>query len=108
MSSVISATTDTFKKEAVDHKGYVLVDFYADWCGPCKVTSPIINELANDIKDIKFLKIDVDKNPDLASKYSVFSIPTFVILKDGKPVSHFVGAMGKEGFLSEIKKARSA
>ena len=105
---VISASTDTFHKEAVDYKGYVLVDFYADWCGPCKITSPIIDELANDIKDMRFIKVNVDKNPDLASKYSVFSIPTFIILKDGKPVSNFVGATGKEGFLSEIKKAKGA
>ena len=95
---------DLFQKEVLEDKGNVFVDFYADWCGPCRLTSPIIEELSNEYTDIKFLKVDVDKNPELAQQYSIFSIPTFMIFKDGKPVSQFVGAMGKEGFLSEIKK----
>ena len=96
---------DLFQKEVLEDKGNVFVDFYADWCGPCRLTSPIIEELSNEYTDIKFLKVDVDKNPELAQQYSIFSIPTFMIFKDGKPVSQFVGAMGKEGFLNEIKKA---
>ncbi|NTU70064.1 redoxin domain-containing protein, partial [bacterium] len=67
---------DAFQKEVLDHKGYVLVDFYAEWCGPCKMTSPIIDQLTEEIKDVKFVKIDVDKSPDLASQFSIFSIPT--------------------------------
>ena len=103
---VVKVTQDTFQKEVLDHKGYALVDFYADWCAPCKVTEPNVHELAEEMKDVKFFKVDVDQNPNVASQYSVFSIPTFVILKDGKPVSSFVGAMGKEGFVEEIKKAK--
>lgn len=98
-------TKDTFKQEVLDAKEPVFVDFYAEWCGPCKMTSPIIEELSGEIKTMKFVKIDVDQNQDLASQYSVFSIPTFMIFKGGQVASQFVGAMGKEGFLAEIKKA---
>ncbi|MBI4226401.1 thioredoxin [Candidatus Roizmanbacteria bacterium] len=95
---------DTFQKEVLEDKGVVFIDYYATWCAPCRVTSPIIEELSNEMKNIKFLKVDVDKNPELAQQYSIFSIPTFIIFKDGKLASQFVGAMGKEGFLNEIKK----
>lgn len=95
---------DTFQKDVLEDKGLVFIDFYADWCAPCRVTSPIIDELSNEMTNIKFLKVDVDKNPELAQRYSIFSIPTFMVFKEGKPVSQFVGAMGKEGFLNEIKK----
>lgn len=93
-----------FKTEVLSHKGVVMVDFYADWCGPCRMTGPIIEELSNEMKNVKFVKVNVDNNSDLASNYSVFSIPTFIVFKDGQPVNQFVGAMGKEGFLAEIKK----
>jgi len=95
---------DNFKKEVLDYKGRVFVDFYADWCGPCKITTPVIEELSNEMPNIKFIKINVDQNPNLASKYSVFSIPTFIIFKDGKVISQFVGALGKENFITEIEK----
>lgn len=102
---VIQTSQDSFKKEVLEYKGNVFVDFYAEWCGPCRMTGPIINELAEEIKDMRFVKIDVDKNPELASTYSVSSIPTFIILKDGKQIAQFVGALSKEGFLNEINKA---
>jgi len=95
---------DTFQKDVLEHKGVVFIDYYANWCAPCRVTSPIIEELSNQFTNIKFVKIDVDKNPDLAQQYSIFSIPTFMIFKEGKVVSQFVGAMGKEGFINEIHK----
>lgn len=94
----------TFKQDVLDKKGVVFVDFFAEWCGPCKMTGPIIDQLADERKDISFVKVDVDANGDLSSQYSIFSIPTFVIFKDGKVVSQFSGAMGKEGFEAELKK----
>lgn len=103
--SVLQVSQDKFKEEVLNHKGLVFVDFYADWCGPCKVTSPLIDEISEEKKDMKFVKIDVDQNADLASQYSIFSIPTFIIFKEGKVVNQFVGAMGKESFLEEIKKS---
>ncbi len=96
----------TFQKEVLNYKGVVLVDFYADWCGPCKLTSPIIDQLSVEMKDVKFVKVDVDADQDLAGQYSVFSIPTCIIFKEGKPASQFVGARGKEGFIDEINKAK--
>src|SRR3989344_1921453 len=102
--SVTLINQDSFQKEVLENKSPVFVDFYADWCAPCRVTSPIIDELSEEIKDMKFLKVDVDKNPALAQQFSIFSIPTFMIFKDGKAASQFIGAMGKERFLNEIKK----
>lgn len=104
MSAALINQAD-FKKEVLDHKGIVLVDFYAEWCGPCKITSPIIDELSEEKKEIKFLKVDVDKDSDLASEYNIFSIPTFIIFKDGKPINQFAGAQSKDGFLSELDTA---
>ncbi|MBI3620402.1 thioredoxin [Candidatus Roizmanbacteria bacterium] len=103
--AVTTVTKDIFQEEVIKAKGAVFVDFYADWCGPCKLTAPIIDKLADEIKEMKFVKINVDENNDTASQYSVFSIPTFIIFKNGQVVSQFVGAMGKEGFEAEIKKA---
>ncbi|MBW7959882.1 thioredoxin [Patescibacteria group bacterium] len=96
-----------FQKEVLNHKGVVLVDFFASWCGPCKMTGPIIDELADEMKNIKFVKINVDENPELASSYQVFSIPTFLVFKDGKVAHQFVGAMGKEGFINEINQVKT-
>lgn len=101
----VQAISDVdFKKEVLDHKGRVFVDFHAEWCAPCKVTEPIVKELADEMKNIKFVSIDVDHNPQTSQQYSIFSIPTFLIFKDGQVVGQFVGAMGKEGFLNEINK----
>ena len=105
-STIPHITKDNFKQEVLDHKGLVLVDFYAEWCGPCKVTAPIIDELAQEMKDVKFVKVDVDANPELSAQYQVFSIPTFIIFEGGKIVSQFVGAQAKEGFMAEINKVR--
>src|SRR3989344_3902260 len=106
--AVKAVSQDNFQQEVLDHKGLVMIDFYADWCGPCKVTSPIIEELSSEINYMKFVKLDVDTNPNIASQYSVFSIPTFMVFKDGKVVEQFVGAMGKEGFLDHIDRAKSS
>jgi len=106
--SVISSSQDSFQKDVLDEKGVVFVDFYADWCGPCKMTAPIIDKLAESMQDIKFVKVNVDENQQLASQYSVFSIPTFMIFKEGKVSNQFVGAHSKEGFEEEIKKVTNA
>ncbi|OGK19907.1 thioredoxin [Candidatus Roizmanbacteria bacterium RIFCSPHIGHO2_02_FULL_37_13b] len=106
--AVITVAKDTFQTQVLDDKGVVFVDYYADWCGPCRFTSPIIDELAEDSEyktKVKFVKIDVDQNQELAEKYNIFSIPTFIIFKAGKPVSQFAGARDKPGFVAEIKRA---
>lgn len=94
----------TFKTDVLEKKGLVFVDFFADWCGPCKMTAPIIEILSQEHTNITFYKVNVDENNELASQYSIFSIPTFVLFKDGQVVSQFSGAMGKEGFEEELNK----
>ena len=106
--AISTVTNDNFKKEVLESDKVVLVDFYADWCGPCKLTSPIIDKLAEEMKDVIFVKVDVDKNQELAGQYSVFSIPTFILFKKGEVVNQMVGAMGKEGFVAGINKAKTA
>ena len=105
--AVIHLNKSNFETEVLKTKGVVLVDFYATWCGPCKMTGPIIERLAEEIKEVKFVKVDVDQNQELSSQYQVFSIPTFLIFKDGQVVNQFVGALGREGFLAEIQKVMS-
>ncbi|GIW64412.1 MAG: thioredoxin [Patescibacteria group bacterium] len=105
---LVHANNDSFQKEVIEGKGLILVDFYADWCGPCRMTAPVLEELSKELTDVKIVKVNVDENPELASQYQVFSIPTFIIFKDGQPVHQFVGAMGKEGFLNEINKFKSS
>jgi len=102
--AVLNTTQTTFKQDVLDKKGLFFVDFFAEWCGPCKMTGPIIDQLSDEHKDVAFYKINVDENGDLASQYSVFSIPTFVIIKDGQIVAQFSGAMGREGFEEELRK----
>jgi thioredoxin 1 len=77
--------------------GVVLVDFYADWCGPCKITGPILDEVSKKYEGkVEFLKVSVDEHQDLAASFSVMSIPTVIIFKDGKPVADFVGVRSKD------------
>jgi thioredoxin 1 len=74
----------------------VLVDFFANWCGPCKMLSPIVEELSNEINDVVFAKIDVDESSNVASDYKVMSIPTLILFKNGKMVNKTVGFQSKE------------
>jgi len=102
---VIQADEKNFKELVLESKKLVFVDFYAPWCGPCQVTAPVIDQIAEERKEISFVKVDVDKNGQIASQYNVFSIPTFIIFNQGKVITQFTGAMGKERFIEEIEKA---
>ena len=85
--------------------GIVLIDFFADWCMPCVMMSPILEELSEDFKGkIKFGKINVDENRDLAQKFNILSIPNFILFKDGKKAEQFIGAMPVENFSEKLKK----
>ena len=94
--SVIQLTQDNFETEALHSDIPVLIDFYADWCGPCKMVAPIVQELSEERTDCKVCKLNVDEAPDLAARYNVLSIPTLIVLKEGKVARQVVGARGKE------------
>ena len=82
----------------------VLLDFYADWCGPCKMLSPVIHEIADEREDILVAKINVDENPELSQKFGVFSIPSLFVLKNGEVVNQSVGFRPKAAILSMLNK----
>lgn len=94
--SVITITKNNFKKEVMESKVPVLLDFWASWCGPCRMVSPIVDEIAEERSDIKVGKINVDEQPELASSFRVMSIPTLMVMKDGKIANQTVGAKPKE------------
>ncbi|MGI5978099.1 MAG: thioredoxin [Oscillospiraceae bacterium] len=100
--SVTTLTKENFETEVVQAGKPVLVDFWASWCGPCRMLSPIIDEIAEERSDIKVGKINVDEQPELANSFGVMSIPTLLLMKEGKVVSQAVGARPKEAVLSMI------
>ena len=100
---VLKVTSENFEKEVLQSDKTVLIDFYADWCGPCKMLSPIVDEVAEENTDIKVVKINVDNAQDLAMKYQVMSIPTLVVIREGREVNRSVGLIDKSEVISLIK-----
>ena len=103
MSNVITVTSENFESEILNSEKPVLVDFWASWCGPCRMLSPIVDEIAEEVQTIKVGKINVDEQQDLAGKYGVMSIPTLILFKNGQPVNKSVGAKSKAALLDFIK-----
>ena len=95
--------SENFKSEVLEYEGIVIVDFFATWCGPCKIMSGIIDEIAEEVENVKVGKIDVDESSDIASDYGIMSIPTIIIFKNGEIVKTFVGVTDKEEIKSIIK-----
>lgn len=102
--AVIHLKKDTFESEVMQYEGKVLVDFWASWCGPCKMIGPVIEELGNELTDIKVTKVNVDEEPELAGRYNVMSIPTLMIFENGKPAGTSVGVKSKNEILKMLGK----
>ena len=99
---VLKITADDFKKEVLEESKTVLIDFYADWCGPCKMLAPVLEEIAKENTNTKFVKINVDDAQELAMEYNIMSIPTLVVIKNGKEVNRMVGLASKSELMEII------
>jgi thioredoxin 1 len=105
MGKVLEVTDNTFAQEVLQSTPPVLVDVWADWCGPCKAIAPIVEELAREYEgQLKVMKLDVDENPRTASAYRVQSIPTLLVFKDGKPAERIVGAVPKKVIVDTLHR----
>lgn len=101
--AALHLTAENFRKEVLEYEGTAMVDFWASWCGPCQMVGPIIEEIAEEVKDVKVCKVNVDEQPDIAGKYNVMSIPTIIVFKNGEPATVSVGAKPKAALLALLK-----
>jgi len=100
--SVININIQNFEQEVLNSNKPVLLDFWASWCGPCRMVAPIIDEIAEDRPDVKVCKVNVDEQPELASRFGIMSIPTLIVMKDGKIAQKSMGAQPKHQILSML------
>ncbi|MDH4029080.1 MAG: thioredoxin [Nitrospirota bacterium] len=101
--AVMSVTNDTFDQNVLQSQGIVMVDFWATWCGPCKIVAPVVEELAKEYEGrAAFAKVNTDENPDLASRYNIRGIPTLIFFKGGKVMDQIVGAVPKAQLKSKL------
>lgn len=101
--SVITITSDNFDAEVIKSEKTILLDFWASWCGPCKMLSPVVDEIADETPDINVGKINVDEENELAARFGISSIPTLVVMKNGKIEASSVGVRPKSEILAMIK-----
>ena len=108
MSNVIDVTKDTFRSEVIDSDKLVVVDFWAEWCGPCKMIAPALDEIAAEMAgQVKIAKVNIDENPELAAQFGVRSIPTLLMFKNGELAANMVGAAPKSRLADWIKASVS-
>jgi thioredoxin 1 len=101
--NTVDVTDATFRDDVLGSEKTVLVDFWAEWCGPCKMVAPVLDEIAGENKDkLTVAKLDIDRNPAAARDYQVMSIPTMIVFQDGKPVKQIVGAKPKAALLRDL------
>jgi thioredoxin 1 len=96
-------TEENFEKEVMNYKKIVIIDFWAEWCGPCKMMSPVFEELSKEMIDVKFAKVDTDEAPHIAAQFGIQGIPTLLFVKNGKEVDRIVGFSPKAVLKSKIK-----
>lgn len=101
--AVLKVSGENFEREVLQANQTVLVDFFANWCGPCKMLSPIVDEVANEVNNVKVCKVNIDEARDLASKYEIMSIPTLLVFKNGSVVNTSLGLVSKQKILDLIK-----
>lgn len=101
--AIVNVSDQSFKGE-VEGAGTVLVDFWAPWCGPCKMIAPVLEELDQELSGVKIAKVNVDENPESASRFGVMSIPTLIVFKDGQPVDKVVGFQSKDALKNVLSR----
>lgn len=101
--AIIEVNKDNFEEEVLKSDKKVLVDFWADWCGPCKMLSPVIDKLAEELEDVKVCKVNVDTEPTISIEYSIMSIPTLIVFENCVEVNRSVGLVSKEEVLALLK-----
>ena len=109
MAGAVNEVTDSnFQAEVIEADKPVLVDFWAPWCGPCRIVQPHLEELAGERDDLRIVKLNTDENPQTAAQFGIMSLPTFLLFKNGQPVHQIIGALPKSRIVQEIEPALAA